>query len=353
MKPFSFPSIGVDISDESFKFLRLEWRRGHREIAFFGDQNFKKGSIEAGEIVQASEVTNALKSALRPYRKTCPYVILSLPEEKGFLRLVKMQSVPHEEIRQALEFQLEDHIPFPPNELYFDFQVLPTGSKPTAEMSLVVTAYPKKIVDSYISAVEKAGFIPVVCELESQAVARAVVPPGMVEAVLVGDIGRTRTTYSIVYRSAVHFTSTINVGGRNIDSILMESLHISAEQASEVKIGRGIDLSSEDIIKSLSPALGILKDEAKRQIGFWEHRAQAGEPPITKVFLCGGDAHLKGLPEFLAAELGMPVERAHIWDNIFELNQYIPPMTAHKTLRYGTALGLALRGDDDLFTERY
>ena len=351
MKPFSFPSIGVDISDESFKFLRFEWRRGRREIAFYGDHDFKKGSIEAGEIMQAADVASALKTALYQYHRTSPYIILSLPEEKGFLRLIKMQTVPFGEIRQALEFQLEDHIPFPPNELYFDFQVLPHGSKLTAEMMIAVTAYPKKIIDSFIDVIEKAGFIPVVCELESQAVARAVVPAGSLGVVLVGDIGRTRTTFSIVYRGVVHFTSTIKIGGRDIDTILMESLHIDAKQASEVKIGRGFDFSSEDIIKSLSPALGVLKEEAKRQISFWEHRAEAGEQTITKAYLCGGDAHLKGLPEFLATELGISVERARIGENIFELNKYIPPMNAHKILQYGTALGLALRGDDDLFIE--
>jgi type IV pilus assembly protein PilM len=349
MKPFSFPAIGVDISDESFKYLRFRWRHAQREVAFFGDHDFKKGLIESGEIMNVAEVAATLKTVLKPYRVTCPYLILSLPEEKGFLRIVRMQMVPRSEIRQALEFQLEEHIPYSPADLYFDFQVLPMGAKPSEEMNIIVAAYPKKIIDTYIETVEKAGFIPVICELESQAIARAVVPVGILGAVLVGDIGRTRTTYSIVHRGTVLFTSTVKAGGRDIDAILTDALHISPEQASEVKIGRGLDFTSEEIIKSLSPVLTILRDEANRQISFWEHRAHQGEPTIEKMYLCGGDAHLKGLPEFLSQELHVSVERARIWENLFDLNQYIPPMTAHRSLRYATAFGLAMRGDDDLF----
>lgn len=348
MKPFSFPAIGVDISDESFKYMRLETHHGRREIAFFGDQPLKKDIVESGEIKDIAGLASALRAGLGAYRSKTPYMILSLPEEKGFLRLIKMQKIPAKEVRQALEFQLEEHIPYPPADLIFDYQVLPTPSE-KHDMNVVVTAYPKNLIESYMTVVERAGFTPVVFELESQTVARSVVPKGSLEAILVGDIGKTRTTFSIVYRGAVHFTSTVKIGGRDIDSILTNSLHITAQEASEVKIGRGFDFSSEDIIQSLSPALTVLKDEASRQVGFWEHRREEGEPEIARAYLCGGDAHLKGLPEFLSRELGITVERARIWENLFDTSRYVPPITAHNTLFYTTAFGLALRGDEDLF----
>lgn len=353
MRPFSFPAIGVDISDESFKYLRLENRQGRREVAFFGGHDLPKDTIESGEIKNSKALSDILKTVFKPYRSKYPYLILSLPEEKGFLRLVRMQRIPEAEVRQALEFQLEEHIPYPPAELIFDFRILPApGPKQTPEMRLVVTAYPRAIVESYMKAVEDAGFTPVIFELESQAVARAVAPKGTAEALLVGDIGRTRTTFSIVYRGSVHFTSTIRLGGRDIDAVLTSALHVSESEAAEIKIGRGIDHASEEIIKSLTPALGVLKEEAERQIAFWDHRKEEGEPAITHVYLCGGDAHLKGLPEYLTGELGIPVERGRIWENLFDTKTYVPPMRAHTTLRYATAFGLAMRGDDDLFLDQ-
>ena len=352
MNPFSFPAIGVDISDESFKFLRLESRGGKREIAFFGDHDLPKGIVESGEVKNVSALSAALRDALHVHRRKTPYLILSLPEEKGFLRLVKLQKIPYAEIEQALEFQLEEHIPYPPHELIFDFHVLPQGRVPKSELNIVIMAYPRNLVESYMAAVEGAGFIPVVFELESQAVARAVVPRGTTSAVLVGDIGRTRTTFSIVYRGSVHFTSTVAVGGRDIDAILRDSLHVTEEQARAIKIGRGLDVSSEDILKSLSPALTALKEEAERQIRFWDRRREPDEPAIADVYLCGGDAHLKGLPESLSRGLGVSVSRAHAWENIFDLSSYVPPMSAHLTLRYATAIGLAMRTDEDLFIEK-
>lgn len=351
MKPFSFPAIGVDISDESFKYMRFGEEQGRRTIAFFGDHDLPSGLIEAGEIQDIGGVAKVLKEALRPFHHHTPYLICSLPEEKGFLRLVRMQKLPASEVRQALEFQLEEHVPYPPGDLYFDYQVLPQGSSPGGGMQVVVMAYPKTLIESYIQVIEQAGFIPVVFELESQAVARAVSPRGSAEAILVGDIGRTRTTFSIVYHGNVLFTSTVKMGGRDLDATLRDSLHVTEEQAREIKIGRGIDFSSEEIIKAMSPALAVLKAEAERQIHFWERRRGEGESAIIAAYLCGGDAHLKGLPEFLARDLGVAVTRAKIWENLFDLTHYVPPMRAHSTMRYATAFGLAMRGDDDLFSD--
>ncbi len=350
-RPFSFPSIGIDISDESFKYMRFGADKDHRTIAFFGDHDLPRGLVEEGEIKDIAGASKILKEVLRPYRQSTPYLICSLPEEKGFLRLIRMQKLPASEVRSALEFQLEEHIPYAPGDLYFDYHILPQGISPKNDMRVVVMAYPRAIVDAYIQVVEQAGFAPVIFELESQAIARAVVPRGSDEATLVGDIGRTRTTFFVVYRGNVLFTSTVKMGGRDLNATLRDSLHVTEEQALEIKIGRGIDFSSEEIIKSMSPALSVLKAEAERQINFWNKRREDGEPAITAAYLCGGDAHLKGLPEFLSRDLGVTVTRAKIWENLFDLNHYVPPMGAHSTMRYATAFGLAMRGDDDLFSD--
>ena len=96
----------------------------------------------------------------------------------------------------------------------------------------------------------------------------------------------------------------------------------------------------------------MLKDEAERQLRFWDRRREPEEPAISDVYLCGGDAHLKGFPESLSRDLGATVLRARVWENLFDLSRYVPPMSAHLTLRYATAIGLAMRGDDDLFKEK-
>ena len=166
MKPFSFPAIGVDISDESFKYMRFADIEKRRAIGFFGDHDLPSGLIVEGEIKDVPGVAKILKDTLRPFHRHTPYLICSLPEEKGFLRLVRMQKLPASEVRQALEFQLEEHVPYPPGDLYFDYQVLPQGAVPKNDMQVVVTAYPKALIESYIQVVEQAGFIPVVFELE-------------------------------------------------------------------------------------------------------------------------------------------------------------------------------------------
>ena len=348
MNPFSFPSIAIDISDESFKYLRLKRVGGVYDVDFFGEHNLNPGLVESGDITDVDSFSHVLAEHLKPFRRKYPYCALSLPEEKGFLRLISIQRVPKDEVRQALEFQIEEHIPYPPEELTFDYKVLPEQG-PEGEINIIVTAYPTEVVEKYLTAVRSAGFYPVLFELESQAVARATVGKHTREATLVGDIGKTRTTFSIVWRGTTYFTSTIQVGGRDIDKILESALQVTPEEASKLKIKRGFDMSSDEIIHTLKPMLDQLYEEADRQLQFWQRHIEHGDSPITRVLLCGGDAHLQGMPEYLEQRLNIPVSRAEVWSHLFDVNSQVPILTAHDTLLYTTALGLAMRSDRYLF----
>ena len=65
---------------------------------------------------------------------------------------------------------------------------------------------------------------------------------------------------------------------------------------------------------------------------------------IEKIILCGGDANLLGLTDYLSASLKIPVERADIWTNIDYRDGFIPEIEFNDSLRYATAVGLALGG---------
>src|SRR3989338_7686618 len=171
MNPFSFPAIGVYISDESFKYVRLEHPGGRQSILFFGDQNLPQGTIEAGALKDVGVLADSLSRSLRDYRSRFPYLILSLPEEKGYLRLIRMQHLPASEIRNALAFQLEEHIPYPPAELYFDFQTVKKATGAKKEIDVVITPSPKKINEFDMDVAPRPVFTLVIFELKSQAAA--------------------------------------------------------------------------------------------------------------------------------------------------------------------------------------
>lgn len=65
--------------------------------------------------------------------------------------------------------------------------------------------------------------------------------------------------------------------------------------------------------------------------------------PIDKVILCGGNANLAGLPEYLSSSLKLPVERADVWTNAPSFGDSVPEISKADSLSYSASIGLALR----------
>jgi len=63
------------------------------------------------------------------------------------------------------------------------------------------------------------------------------------------------------------------------------------------------------------------------------------------VLLCGGGVNLKGFAEFFSKQLKIPVELSNPWINILPAGKKeTSKLPYQESLRYTTALGLALRG---------
>ena len=67
---------------------------------------------------------------------------------------------------------------------------------------------------------------------------------------------------------------------------------------------------------------------------------------IKEIILCGGDANLAGLTEYLTLTLKIPVKLANVWLNVFSFEEYVPEIEFNKSLKFATAVGLALKGKE-------
>ena len=165
---------------------------------------------------------------------------------------------------------------------------------------------------------------------------------------MITDFGRTRTGISIVSEGAVSFTSTVPIGGYSLTRAIAKELGVSFEEAEKLKQKNGFVRTSENekLFAVLMSTVSILRDELIRHYNYWHaHPNVYGErqDPISKVVLCGGDSNLNGFSEFLALGLHSPVELANVMQNVNSFDTYVPEMAFSDSLRYATAVGLALR----------
>ena len=77
---------------------------------------------------------------------------------------------------------------------------------------------------------------------------------------------------------------------------------------------------------------------------YWEtHDSSNPEhEKINRIILCGGDANLAGLADYLQLSMKMKVENADVWINILDTKNSIPEMSFEESLSYATVIGLSL-----------
>ncbi len=337
-------AFGLDISDLCLRIAKLKKTRFGLDLVSWKEMAIEPGIIEKGEIVDEEKMIKALKELMAKVngeRIKTKYVIACLPERKAFLQVIKIPKMNPEELITAVPFEAENYIPLAIEDVYLDFQILPEPKG--ANLSVLIAAVPKEVVEPYIFCLGRAGLALKVLEVESQSIARALIR-NQVSAfpLLIIDFGASTTSFIIFSGHSLRFTSSINVSSFQLTQALARSLKTTLEEAEKLKIKNGFKTNNN--IKAMSPLLKDLTRESRRYINYYRDHANGDAGIIKKVLLCGKGSNLKGLVDFISAELKLPVELANPWINILPKKvKKVPKLPFQESLGYTTALGLALR----------
>jgi type IV pilus assembly protein PilM len=341
-KFLELPSFGLDISDESIKYIELLKTKKGIKVGRYGEKKIPAGIIESGKIKDPKRMEEVL-IALRK-EQGIRSVRVSLPEEQVYIFNLKLEKTGLENIREGIELSLEEHIPIPAQDAIFDYDIL---NEDDQSLKLQVAAIPKNVIEEYLSVLKNSLYFVKSFELESQAICRSVVKKGDIGTYMVVDFGRIRTGIFIISNGIVVFTSTLDLGGRTLSEMIGKNFKISLEEAEEKKKEFGLKRNdkSTEIFPVLLNGVSILRDEVVKNFLYWHtHKDEEGKdrPKINKIILSGGDSNLAGLFEYFAVSMKVDTELANVWVNITETEKYIPEISLDESLTFATALGLAL-----------
>lgn len=345
-KFFVSPSFGLDISDQSLKFVELSTKKNKIILNKYGERNIPAGIIESGKIKDPQKMQDILTNLRK--EEGVKSVRVSLPEEQVYLFRINLEKKGLSNVREAIELSLEEHIPISAPDAIFDYEILTENE---TSLELQVAAIPKNVIEDYL-LVFRNSFIAVQSfELEAQAISRAIVKKDDNDTYMIVDFGQTRTGIFIISKGFVTFTSTLDVGGGTLNNVIAKNFKINLEEAEKMKQKYGLQRNTEnkEIFAVLLNSVSILRDEIVKHFLYWHtHKDEEGEnnPPIKKIILCGGDANLIGLADYLSVSMKSPVEIANVWANLVDTKESTPDINLKQSLSFASALGLAL-GDFD------
>ena len=340
-KFLSAPSFGLDISDESLKFVELIPVGHSLKLGRYGERKIPLGVIESGKIKDLKKIEEILTSLKK--EEKIKRVRVSLPEEQMYLFEFHLEKSGIENIRESIELSLEEYIPIPAQDTVFDYEILEENDH---GFNLQVSAIPKNIIDDYLSVFKNSGIKVQSFELEAQAIARAVVKKNDKETYMIVDFGEKRTGIFIVSSGLIVFTSTLGVGGTLLTSMIQKSFKISFEEAEKMKRKYGLERNAEnrELFSVILNSVSILRDEIMKHFIYWHTHKEGNKDhsPIRKIILCGGDSNLVGFSEYLSVSTKNSIELANVWTNIASAGKYIPEIKFEESLTYAAAVGLAL-----------
>jgi type IV pilus assembly protein PilM len=342
-KFLAMPAVGLDISDQSVKFAEIISHSDGLRLGRSGMEKIPEGAISSGKIIENDIVRGVLSKIKKDYG--FKFVRVALPEEQIYLFELVVPKATGAEVHDAIELSLEEYVPIPPLEAVFDYDLVSQSSDGMLTMKVAVTS--KSLIESYTSIFKEAGLAPVSFELEASAAARAIIKKDDKGTYLVLDLGENRTGISIVSESYVRFASSLDVGGSTLTSMIERGMKITATEAEAIKKERGLAHTPEnqEIFSLLLSPISILRDEINKHYIYWHtHPGPDGKerPKIEKIILCGGDANLIGLSDYLTTSMRIPVELGDAWINVTSFDNYIPEISAEKSLSFTTAIGLSL-----------
>src|SRR6059058_735086 len=273
----------------------------------------------------------------------------ALPAQSVFARFVKLPPLGQEKLDKIISFEAQQNVPFPLNEVVWDYQLV--GGGMGEEIQVVLVAIKVDLVDQTNAAVEGTGLQTSIVDIAPAALYNAFrySYPEVGDCSLLLDIG-ARTTNVLFIESGRIFLRSIPLAGSAITAAIAREFNESFAAAETRKkrdgfVGLGgayaepADPNVAKVSKIARSTMTRLHAELMRSITHYRAQQQGDRP--VRIFLCGGGAGMPNMREFFHEKFELPVEFFNPLKNVSVSGA--ARETAGSAHLLGELVGLALR----------
>lgn len=335
-------SVGLDIGSKSIKVVELDKEGQSFRLRASGIVGHKGKTLEVlKEDKEFVVLADAIKKLHKEARISSREVAIALPETQVYTRTIRFPLLTDTEVASAVKWEAEQYIPIPIDEAIIQHQILERREDTAPpQVSVLLVAAPKLLVEKYARLVEMAGLSLVVVETELVSLVRALAPQD--STVLIVDFGARSTDIAISKAGQLMFSRSIPTAGEAFTRAVAQALGVEESQAEEYKRAYGLSATQLEgkIRGALEPVFKLVADEMKKAVQFYQSE-ERGDIPHSAI-LAGGTA---GMPEatstftkLLGIEVvvGNPFAKVEVEpDAVKKLSGFAP--------FYGISVGLAMR----------
>ncbi len=268
-----------------------------------------------------------------------------------FARFVKLPSVDQDKIERIITFEAQQNVPFPIEEVVWDYQLV--GSDAEKQIEVVLVAIKSDLLEGMNAAVEAAGLETTLVDVATMALYNAFRfnYSELTGCSLIVDIG-ARTTNLLFVEPGKVFSRSIPIGGSSITAAIAKEFNepYAAAEMRKVKDafvslgGAYVEPANAELTrvsKLVRNTMTRLHSELARSMSFYRSQQQGSAP--QRIFLCGGSVTMPYMREFFREKLQLPIEFLNPLRNVAVAEGVNVEEISHSAHLLGELVGLALR----------
>jgi type IV pilus assembly protein PilM len=297
------------------------------------------------------ETAAVLREMMREMQVHHGHVNYAVPAQSVFARFVKLPALDAAQIDKIITFEAQQNVPFPLNEVVWDYQLV--GGGLGEQIQVVLVAIKVDLLDRTNAAVEGTGLQTSLVDIAPMALCNAFrySYPEVGDCSLLLDIG-ARTTNILFIESGRIFLRSIPLGGSAITAAIAREFNESFAAAETRKkrdgfVGLGgayaepADPNIVRVSKMARSTMTRLHAELMRSVTHYRAQQQGNRP--ARIFLCGGGAGMPYMREFFYEKFQVPIEFFNPLQNVTVAESAPTQDVARSAHLLGELVGLALR----------
>lgn len=343
--------LTLDIGASSIKAGEFEYPTKDRvRLINYAYREYDEELTEANRYLM---IAGGLRQMLQENAFSAKKAHISISGQSAFTRFVKLPMISEDEsqIKKIVEFEARQNVPFPMDEVIWDYQLISNPESDELEVMFVVIK--NEIVEQITSAVQSAGIEVILVDVAPAACYNSARRNrvGNEKCSLIVNIG-CRSTSLLFADGGRFFARTIPIAGHSITQQIAKEFGIGFTEAEELKRRHGFvalggayeEPDSEvaaQISKIIRNVMARLHAEINRSINVYRQQQKGSKPEI--IHLTGGSSTMAYTDHFFAEKLRMevrylnPMQVTGIGANVDKVD------LQEKAHMFSEVVGLALR----------
>lgn len=309
------------------------------------------GAQGAQESTREATVLKALQEVIAEKATKSKVVNVCAPGFHVFSKFVKLPPVDTGKVTQIIQYEAQQNVPFPLEEVVWDYQIL--GSSQGGELEVLLVAIKADIVEGLSRVTETSGLHLQITDVSAAALCNAFRYSygDLEDCTMLLDIG-AKTSNLLFFEKSKVYARSINLGANSITQDFANEAKLKFDAAEKTKIEEGFvslggayeepeNPHQAAISKIARQFMTRLHIQVNQTLQFY--RGQQGGSAPVRLFLSGGASVMPYTAQFFAEKLNVPVEYFNPLRNV----QIDPSINLEELARVahsmGEVVGLGLR----------